>query len=63
MLLANLKRLSMLFFAPTSKLSTLSELNVSGAALMLKVWKSPLHAAYGTGLLPPPGRKPLAYVK
>ena len=35
-LLAILMRLSMLFFAPTSKLSTVSELNVAGAWVMPK---------------------------
>ena len=60
MLLAILTRLSKLFFAPTSKLLTVSELKVGGRPVMPKLAKSLAQAAYGTGLLPPPGRKPFA---
>ena len=55
-------RLFQLFFAPTSKLLTVSELKVGGASLMRKFAKSTPQAASGTGLLAPPGRKPFEYV-
>ena len=51
MLLAIFTRLSRLFLAPISKLSTVSELNVAGALLIPKFWKSTPQAASGTGLL------------
>ena len=60
MLLAIFTRLSRLFLAPISKLSTVSELNVAGALLMPKFWKSAAQAASGTGLFAPPGRNPFA---